>query len=177
VRKLLVSTAASVMIAGGVIGVPASVAGASVPPKGKVVTYQFTGSSTFDQSTPACDFVHQTYDANVTINGVLAQMHLDGCVTNTLPYPYDGTFTITEGRRSQMTGTVDGLINNGSAACTGAGGDAALDFTLTVSTATGKFSGVNGTVHLLGDWCSSGTPNVVDPVSGTLSRGGGGALP
>lgn len=167
-RKLLVMIAVTAFLGSGALAAPA-VAGAA-PAQGHQVTVPFTGSSTFDLSTPACSFAHQVYDASLGATAGGATLHLDGCVSLTIPFIFSGTFVITTAHLGQLTGTVTGPVGDASPTlCAADLSSSSLDFALTPTGATGAFHRTNGSVHLTGLWCSPAVPDVPGAISGTLT--------
>lgn len=124
----------------------------------------FTGTTSFTFGTDGCSFVHQTFDGTFGApRKRTSTFHLNGCVDLAGGFQYTGSFTMGLKRHGSLTGTVTGSVGAEPIPCV------PLDFTLTVTGGTGRFTRTSGTIALHGTWCSSGTiPAVNDPISGTL---------
>jgi hypothetical protein len=167
-RRLVISLTV-VLVSLGAAAAPASAApGQSL---NRQVSGPFTGTSVFD-STPACSFFHQVYDATYTTkNARSGSFHLDGCVEFRSPvFAYSGSFVLTTPNRAILQGTVTGVVGGSAPAdpCE-AGFAASLDFTLVLTQGTKRFQGATGTIHLVGTWCSPTVPGVLGDISGTLA--------
>ncbi len=145
-----------------VVAIPT--AGASPNPAlNRATSGPFSGTTSYTFATDGCSFVHQTFDATFGARRKRASvLHLSGCVDLAGGFPYSGSFTMGLKRHGSLIGTVTGSVGS-DLPC------APLDFTLTVSGGTGRFTRTSGTIALHGTWCSSGNvPALNDPISGTL---------
>jgi hypothetical protein len=109
-----------------------------------------TGTTFFTPFSNGCSFVFQEFDAaysgSATVGTV--NLHIAGCV-NSSTTNYAGSFSLTTAA-GIVAGSAAGPITE-----TVIGGSVViLDYqvTLTVSTATGAFSGMTGTLHFLTMW-------------------------
>jgi hypothetical protein len=168
-RKIIGAIAMATLVGSGLTGLPAAGAAAG----GRVGTAPFTGTSTFDFATAACaPGPHQVFDATVT-GKKDATLHIEGCVdlSNASNIRFTGTFTITWPQRHRVTGTATSSTPMTTIPGPCASGLAvALGIELTPVRAHGQ---PRPPIALDGTWCSSATPGVPGPISGTLT----GALP
>jgi hypothetical protein len=159
-RLAVVSVLAVGLIVGGT-----STAGA-VPLKklNQQVTGSFDGTSTFTFNAGGCEFADQIFEGTYSTAEGVGSFSIEGCsllVPQGTPVlaEFSGTFRLTTPDGSQITGTAAGSIST----------SAALDFTLTITGATGKhFRRAGGTIELDGAWFSSATAGVPGPIEGTL---------
>jgi hypothetical protein len=172
-RKIVSVIAMAALVGLGPVALPAEGTAAG----GRVRSVEFTGTSTFDFSSPDCSFAHQLFDATLTTRRG-ATLHIEGCTdlpTSPGPpggtlFPFTGTFEIASGRRS-ITGTVTGAVGAPSSRPCDGLIPAGLDLELTPTTRRPHHP--VAPLQLDGDWCSPGTPGVPGPISGTVT----GALP
>ncbi len=172
-RRIISAVAIAALVGLGLVAPPA--AGTAVG--GRVRSVEFTGTSTFDFSSPDCSFAHQLFDATLTTRRG-ATLHIEGCAdlptdpAGSTVFPFTGTFEIGSGRRS-ISGTVSGAVGTPtSGTCDGLfpGG---LDFELTPTSGTRRPHHPVAPLQLDGVWCSPMVPGEPGPISGTLT----GALP
>ena len=144
------------------------------PGPNPLVSGSFTGTSTFDYTTPTClpfpTQVHQVFDGTYTIqSGRTGSFHLDGCTANVTspagPYPYSGTFALAAPGGATMNGTAVGSLM----AVAPFSDNVTLTITLTPTGGTHEFGNVGGLVNLTGTWQSGGFPTTTGPISGSLT--------
>jgi hypothetical protein len=141
-RALVVLT---IVMAAGVAVVPP--AAAAAPGKGlnREVTGAFSGTSRWAFGE-GCAFVHEVFDGTFSPSSrkPSGTYHFDTCVApaNAL-FTVRGTFTIDTGRGDRLSGQLSGDL------------DATLivtpiDWTLTVTSGTGRFRKASGTIEVIG---------------------------
>jgi hypothetical protein len=159
----------SFAVAAGLIALGAPVAAEPDAGLNREVSGAFSGTSVFDNSTPACSFVHQVHEAAyTTANGRSGSFQLDGCVVSQGLF-YSGVFVLTTPNGAVLNGTVTGFVGGaGPGACLPPLIPAALNFTLAVTQGTKNFGHVTGTIDLSGTWCAA-SAGVPGPISGTLT--------
>ena len=137
------------------------------------LTFPFSGTSTFDFSTPPCSFVHQVFDATANVGREPATLHLDGCVRiSSLPSPFafDGSFTITVAHRGQVTGSATGTIgDDSSVSCASGQVGSSLEFGLAPTGGTRSLRHTITSIEVAGSWCSPALPDQPGPISGTVT--------
>jgi len=145
-----------------------AVAGAA-PVGGPSQVNTFVGTSEFQVLTPACSFVHQTFDATYGGRRHPGSFHLDGCVTvATLSlFTFQGTFVITAPDGRHITGTVTGQLDNSSyTGCALGEPPASLTFAMTPIVGTRAVAGSPRAIDLAGVWCGGGQDQ---PIHGTFA--------
>jgi hypothetical protein len=158
-RKFVVA----LLITTGFVSVmPASAGAASPKHLERLVSGSFTGRQDFTFTTNGCSFVYQVFTLSNGERHHSADLTTQGCVTlDSGPvFTYSGTFTMSVGRGDTATGTAAGSTQ---------GGSDGLHLVLTITSGTGQFRGIQGTLHLDGGW--ENDPGVLGtgPASGTVS--------
>ena len=168
-RKIIGAIAMAMLVGSALTGLPAAGAAAG----GKVGTAPFTGTSTFNFPSGQCATLpvsfNQVFDATVT-GKKDATLHIEGCI-DLSTFVFTGTFTITWPHRHSVTGTATSSTPETTTPGPCPSGRAVvLGIELTPVRAHGQ---PRPPIALDGTWCSSATPGVPGPISGTLT----GALP
>jgi hypothetical protein len=165
-RTIIGAIAIATLMGTGLTGPPA----ASEAAGGRVGTAEFTGTAIFFPSTDCAAGPHQDIDA--TIAGRKdATLHIEGCVdlSNASNIRFTGNFTITWQQRHSITGTVVSTPAHAPTPCA-SGIPVPVDLELTPVRAHGH---PRPPIAFAGNWCSPAMPNVIGPITGTVT----GALP
>jgi len=160
-RRIIGAIAVATLVGAGAVAMTTGAAAAD-----RTRTVEFTGTSVYDGPTE-CGTFHQVFDAALTTRRG-DTLHIDGCVDlGSFPFPYTGTFVIDSPGQRDLTGTVTGVIGTEpSATCSGDYVAAGFEFVLTPTAETGRPA---APLQANGTWCSSATPGVPGPISGTLT--------
>jgi hypothetical protein len=163
-RRIIGAVGVATFVGLGAVALPAGAAAG-----GPVRTVEFTGTSTFDITGP-CPLIHQVHDATLDTNRD-ATLHIDSCVDvfgSGGQITIAGTYTIDSPGRRSIAGTATGVVGGtpASGTCPVGLSATALDFELTPAPGNGRQPDPS---HLVGTWCSPGTPNISAPIFGTLT--------
>jgi hypothetical protein len=129
------------LAAGLVLAGTSPVAAAPVKKLNAQLTGSFSGTSTFNFLAGGCEFADQEFEATYSGARGTGSFLIEGCSLlapqgGSVLAHFTGTFRLTTPDGEQLTGTVTGSISTA----------AELDFTLTITGATGKhFRRVSGT--------------------------------
>jgi hypothetical protein len=115
----------------------------------------FTGTQTFTFLTNGCLFVHQIFNATYPGSASVGTVTLEvqGCVSPDITH-YDGTFTLSTSVGS-VSGTAAGPIDFSASPN--------FDLTADVTSETGAFAGIAGTLRITIDWPGS------DAITGSVA--------
>jgi hypothetical protein len=161
-RRFVVTT----VIAVGIGSMATLPAGAASPNHlERLVDGSFTGRQGFTFGTDGCSFVHQTFSLSGGDRHHTADLAAQGCVSVTGGgagplFTYSGTFVLTVGKHDTATGIAAGTTQ---------GGDDGLHLVLTVTSGTGQFRRVGGTIDLDGTWSNDSGVLGTGPASGTVT--------
>ncbi len=191
-RRLLAAVAVASMVSTTMVGTGAAGAARTGGPRR---AWTVAGTSTSDDTTPACDVYHAVIEGHVVIDVTVGtaprpgSLHLDLCITSVaLPFSRPtrsttrggvvepdlinifvaGTFTLAEpdGRASSGTATGTEYVPSG-ASCPSGLVDVSESFVLT-QTARHPGGVPRRSLSLQLAWCSAGGVEPTDSVGGTL---------
>jgi hypothetical protein len=139
-------------------------AGASSPHRAeRLVSGPFLGREDYAFGTNGCSFVHQVFMLTVSAeHKESVKIATDGCVASDSSgnFAYRGTFTLTADHRDAAAGAVSG---------TSIGGTDGLHLRLSITTGTGAFARIAGTIAVDGEWLVDTPGTNMGAASGTVS--------